>query len=178
MDGESTLLVPHEKPRFRGCLRKDYCSCIPARYVLAVMTCFGLTVVYGLRVNLSVAIVQMDNDTATIYNGSAKVSNPINHHKTIHQVMSSVGVFIAWPLDQCQQWIISSLRKAGLARWYTKPPTAACCHQSQLHSRYTNPSNLDSFASGNCNKLCVGVGTTLIGQKSKIVTMPWQFHVS
>ena len=39
------------------------------------MTCLGLTVVYGLRVNLSVAIVQMNNDTATVpHNGSALVT--------------------------------------------------------------------------------------------------------
>ena len=74
MDDETTTLVSHQQPGSRGCLRWDYCPCIPARYVLALMTCLGLTVVYGLRVNLSVAIVQMDNDTATVYNGSAKVT--------------------------------------------------------------------------------------------------------
>ena len=75
MDDETTTLVSHQQPGSRGCLRKDYCPCIPARYVLALMTCFGLTVVYGLRVNLSVAIVQMDNDTATVpHSGSAMVT--------------------------------------------------------------------------------------------------------
>ena len=89
MEGETTvLLVPYQQPGSRGCLRRDYCPCIPARYVLALMTCLGLTVVYGLRVNLSVAIVQMDNDTATVYNGSAEVLNPMDHHKTSLQVMS------------------------------------------------------------------------------------------
>ena len=83
MEGETTaLLVPYQQPGSRGCPRRDCCPCIPARYVLALMTCLGLTVVYGLRVNLSVAIVQMDNDTATVYNGSAKVLNPMDHHKT------------------------------------------------------------------------------------------------
>ena len=75
MDDEITTLVSHQQPGSRGCLRRDYCPCIPARYVLALMTCFGLTVVYGLRVNLSVAIVQMDNDTATVpHSGSAMVT--------------------------------------------------------------------------------------------------------
>ena len=85
---ETTPLIPCQQSGSRGCLRRDYCPCIPARYVLAVMINLGFAVVYGLRVNLSVAIVQMDNDTATVYNGSAKVLNPINHHKTIHLVMS------------------------------------------------------------------------------------------
>ena len=85
---ETTPLTPCQQLGSRGCLRRDYCPCIPARYVLAVMINLGFAVVYGLRVNLSVAIVQMDNDTATVHHGSAKVLNPINHHKTIHQVMS------------------------------------------------------------------------------------------
>lgn len=75
---KTTLLTPCQQSGSRGCLRRDYCPCIPARYVLAVMINLGFAVVYGLRVNLSVAIVQMDNDTATVHHGSAKVLNPIN----------------------------------------------------------------------------------------------------
>ena len=41
----------------------DICPKIPARFVLAILGFLGLTNVYALRVNLSVAIVQMDNDT-------------------------------------------------------------------------------------------------------------------
>ena len=54
--------------------RFDCLPCIPARYVLAVVSCLGFVNVYALRVNLSVAIVQMANSTATARNGSAKVS--------------------------------------------------------------------------------------------------------
>lgn len=46
---------------------------IPARYVIAIVGCLGFVNVYGLRVNLSVAIVQMVNSTATFRNGSARV---------------------------------------------------------------------------------------------------------
>ena len=87
-DEETTPLLPCQQPGSRSCLRRDYCPCIPARYVLAMMINLGFAVVYGLRVNLSVAIVQMDNDTATVYNGSAEVLNPMDHHKTSLQVMS------------------------------------------------------------------------------------------
>ena len=39
-----------------------------------MMTNLGFAVVYGLRVNLSVAIVQMDNDTATVHKRSEMVT--------------------------------------------------------------------------------------------------------
>ena len=69
MDEKKALLI-----QSRSFLKKNYCPCIPARYVLAAMSSLGFTIVYALRVNLSVAIVQMDNDTATVHAGSAKVS--------------------------------------------------------------------------------------------------------
>ena len=53
---------------------KDVCPCVPARYVLAMVSCLGFINVYILRVNLSVAIVQMDVTTASITNTSARVS--------------------------------------------------------------------------------------------------------
>ena len=69
MDEKKALMI-----QSRSCQRKNYCPCIPARYVLAAMSSLGFAIVYALRVNLSVAIVQMDNDTATVHAGSAKVS--------------------------------------------------------------------------------------------------------
>jgi len=53
--------------------RIDACPWIPARYVLAILTFLGFFNVYALRVNLSVAIVEMDNSTATLHHGSAPV---------------------------------------------------------------------------------------------------------
>ena len=51
----------------RGYLQRlwheNWCSWLPARYVLAVMSFFGFMNVYILRVNLSVAIVVMVNNT-------------------------------------------------------------------------------------------------------------------
>ena len=44
---------------------RDYFPCIPARYILSVMGCIGFVIVYALRVNMSVALVAMVNETAT-----------------------------------------------------------------------------------------------------------------
>ena len=51
----------------------DCLPCIPARYTLAFVSCLGFVNVYALRVNLSVAIVQMVNSTATLRNNTAEV---------------------------------------------------------------------------------------------------------
>lgn len=74
-DEKAPLVLPqYQKPR--SWLKRDCCPCIPARYVLAVMSSIGFMNVYALRVNLSVAIVEMSNDTATLRNRSARVSKP------------------------------------------------------------------------------------------------------
>ena len=58
--------------RFR---RVNFFPWMPARYALAVLSFLGFFNVYALRVNLSVAIVQMDNSTAQQYRHGARVSN-------------------------------------------------------------------------------------------------------
>lgn len=74
MNDEKAPLVPPRYLKPRSWLKRDCCPCIPARYVLAVMSSLGFVNVYALRVNLSVAIVEMSNDTATLRNGSARVN--------------------------------------------------------------------------------------------------------
>jgi len=75
MEKEEALLgrCRPQQPRSRGCLGRDYFPCVPARYVLAVISSLGFFNVYALRVNLSVAMVEMDNDT-TKHSGSARVN--------------------------------------------------------------------------------------------------------
>ena len=73
MEEEEALLDRPRQSRSRRWLGRDYFPCVPARYVLAVISSLGFVNVYALRVNLSVAIVEMENDTATLHNGSAKV---------------------------------------------------------------------------------------------------------
>ncbi|KAH8297988.1 hypothetical protein KR018_003955, partial [Drosophila ironensis] len=41
-----------------------FAECVPARYVLAILGSIGMAIVYGLKVNLSVAMVAMVNHTA------------------------------------------------------------------------------------------------------------------
>lgn len=55
-----------ERSFFSRVWRENCLPCIPARYMIAIVSCLGFVNVYGLRVNLSVAIVQMVNSTATI----------------------------------------------------------------------------------------------------------------
>jgi len=61
---EDELLLSNFRKRKRlvwvlPCWYIDFFPCIKARYVLAVMLSLGYGIVYALRVNLSVAIVQM-----------------------------------------------------------------------------------------------------------------------
>ena len=49
--------------------RLSLAPCIPARYTLAVLSFLGFVNVYALRVNLSVAIVEMVNSTAVAHSG-------------------------------------------------------------------------------------------------------------
>ena len=60
---------------FQRLRRVDVFPWMPARYALAVLSFLGFFNVYALRVNLSVAIVQMDNRTAEHYHHAARVSN-------------------------------------------------------------------------------------------------------
>ena len=59
--------VAHWSGEFKKAWRRDYCPCVPARYTLAIMSFLGFVVLYALRVNLSMVIVVMVNNSA---NGS------------------------------------------------------------------------------------------------------------
>ena len=50
------------------------CAWLPQRYILAMLSFVGFLIVYALRVNLSVAIVLMDNSTSTRSHHAAPVS--------------------------------------------------------------------------------------------------------
>ncbi|TDG46593.1 hypothetical protein AWZ03_007031 [Drosophila navojoa] len=59
---------------------------VPARYVLAIMGSIGMAIVYGLKVNLSVAMVAMVNHTAI----HLMQEKPLDHH-TISNLTSSAS---------------------------------------------------------------------------------------
>jgi hypothetical protein len=41
-----------------------FAACIPARYILSILGSIAMAIIYGLKVNLSVAMVAMVNQTA------------------------------------------------------------------------------------------------------------------
>jgi ACS family sodium-dependent inorganic phosphate cotransporter len=52
---------------------------LPVRYLMAIMGSIGLAILYGFKVNLSIAIVAMVNNTAVrelVRNKSLQIQNP------------------------------------------------------------------------------------------------------
>ena len=68
---------------------------IPARYALAILSSLGFFNVYALRVNLSVAIVQMDNGTAQHYRHAARVSFGRYREGMPHSLINTKAMYIA-----------------------------------------------------------------------------------
>ena len=78
MDGAQRLLVTtkllserRQGDFIRRFWHTDWCPLIPARYVVAAMMFLGFVNVYILRVNLSMALVVMVNDSSS--NNSDKI---------------------------------------------------------------------------------------------------------
>ena len=126
MNDEKTPLVPPRYLKPHSWLKRNCCPCIPARYVLAVMSSLGFVNVYALRVNLSVAIVEMSNDTATLRNGSARVNK---------QTLVTFGLFrpqtiqgslglrpIEWYTQWSATWSIGSFMVAAIKPSYKLRP--------------------------------------------------------
>ena len=78
---------------FRCC--RDYFPCIPARYVLSLMGCIGFVIVYALRVNMSVALVAMVNETAGLHKRRSS-----NSTVTSPSCQPTAPVFNWGPTDQ------------------------------------------------------------------------------
>lgn len=64
---------------------------IPARYVLAVLGSFGMAIVYGLKVNLSVAMVSMLNHTALAMAGESHGAHNVSHKDVSAPDMEDCG---------------------------------------------------------------------------------------
>ncbi|XP_075153734.1 major facilitator superfamily transporter 3 [Haematobia irritans] len=70
-------------------------KCVPARYVLAVFGSIGMAIVYGLKVNLSVAMVAMLNHTAVghgSHGGSASHSDGNSSNSDVEICLPPGGV--------------------------------------------------------------------------------------
>lgn len=64
-------------------LRYIFSALVPARYILAVLGSIAMAIIYGLKVNLSVAMVAMVNHTAV------GLQNP--HGANEHGSASNIG---------------------------------------------------------------------------------------
>lgn len=71
---------------------------IPARYILAILGSIAMAIVYGLKVNLSVAMVAMLNHTALKLSSDA--------HNTVHTIIANST--IATDMDSCTSDTTSS----------------------------------------------------------------------
>jgi ACS family sodium-dependent inorganic phosphate cotransporter len=56
---------------------------VPARYVLAVLGCIAMAIIYGLKVNLSVAMVAMLNHTALAHQSSDHAVSKSSNHSSM-----------------------------------------------------------------------------------------------
>ena len=62
------------------CISSTAAACFPARYMFTALVSIGLAIIYGLKVNLSVAIVAMINNTAL---AQARIDDHHGHHNPI-----------------------------------------------------------------------------------------------
>ncbi|XP_047476944.1 sialin-like [Penaeus chinensis] len=65
---------------------------VPARWVMAVLGCVGFMIVYGLKVNLSVAIIAMVNHTAVAEMGGHHGDEAEEHHGGGNGTLNECGV--------------------------------------------------------------------------------------
>ncbi|XP_064268493.1 sialin isoform X2 [Passer domesticus] len=81
-------------------------ACCSARYNLAVLACFGFFLLYALRVNLSVALVDMvEPNTSSAKNVTSNVCP--EHSSTINVPRNTTGEKYSWDAET-QGWILGS----------------------------------------------------------------------
>ncbi|CAL8298799.1 unnamed protein product [Lota lota] len=86
-------------------------QCCSARYTLAIMMFFGFSVVYGLRVNLSVAMVAMVNNTDAVPTANSSLVAacplPITDNSSVPAVLIDTGPQYPWDA-QTQGWLLGA----------------------------------------------------------------------
>lgn len=71
----------------------DTTSCVKARHTLGFLGFLGFALVYAMRVNLSVAIVSMVNQTAIPHNDDNDTTDVCPKEKPINGTFIPVGIF-------------------------------------------------------------------------------------
>lgn len=80
----------------------DTKSCIKARHTLGFLGFLGFALVYAMRVNLSVAIVSMVNQTAVPHNDDSNTTDVCPKEKPINGTFIPVSYLIMlYCLSQC-----------------------------------------------------------------------------
>lgn len=64
---------------------------IPSRYILAVLGSIGMAIVYGLKVNLSVAMVGMLNHTAIKMHVVHSSHDDVDHGEPVEECVATSG---------------------------------------------------------------------------------------
>lgn len=83
-----------KKTRFLGyCPSCSCCRCLAQRYMVAILSCIGFLISFGIRCNMGVAIVMMTkNDTGGEEHQAprhilVKDGNSTYHNKTVNEVI-------------------------------------------------------------------------------------------
>uniref|UniRef100_A0A803W3S3 Sialin n=1 Tax=Ficedula albicollis TaxID=59894 RepID=A0A803W3S3_FICAL len=81
-------------------------ACCSARYNLALLACFGFFLLYALRVNLSVALVDMVEPNTSLAKNTTSNVCP-EHSSAINAPRNTTGQKYSWDADT-QGWILGS----------------------------------------------------------------------
>lgn len=87
---------------------------IPARYVLAVLGSIAMAIIYGLKVNLSVAMVAMVNHTAVKLSSSHGAEN---HGNTLSTFNTTGGSTL---IEECEAANSSSSGGSQVCRMFLR----------------------------------------------------------
>lgn len=80
-----------------------FSALIPARYILATLGSIGMAIVYGLKVNLSVAMVAMLNHTAIKQGNDSPLKIPLNSSFFTDITSTSLKPDLISSIDSCSE---------------------------------------------------------------------------
>lgn len=106
------------------CLSFYLSALVPARYVLSVLGSIAMAIIYGLKVNLSVAMVAMVNHTAVaLQNAQHSLDSSVKNDESFATAYSESN-FTASVREECEAEPRSSNSTAGSQ---VGKPKSTCC---------------------------------------------------